>query len=60
MWAFAVSILGLLVSSIYSFVLSKGVEVMGGGAMIFNGVVWAVAIFLLLYSHAQVKVGVLR
>lgn len=60
MWAFAVSILGLLFSSIYSFVLSKGVEVMGGGAMIFNGVIWAVAIFLLLYSRAQVKAGVLR
>ncbi len=60
LWAFAVSIFGLLFSSIYSFVLSRGVEVMGSGAMVFNGVIWLVAIFLFLYSRAQVRSGVLR
>ena len=59
LWAFAVSIFGLLFSSIYSFVLSRGVEVMGSGAMVFNGIIWVVAIFLLVYAVAMKKRGVL-
>ena len=58
-WAFAVAIAGMVVSSLYTLVLSKGVEMMGGGAVVFTLVIWAVAIFLLLYSRAQAKRGVL-
>ena len=61
-WAFGVSILGLGVSSIYNFVLSNGFEVMGAGIglVIFNLVIWTVAIALFIYSRAMVYKGVLR
>jgi hypothetical protein len=59
LWAFGVSLLGLVVSSIYSFGLSNGAEVMGTRDVIFTVVIYVVAIFLLLYSASQVKRGVL-
>lgn len=59
-WSFAISLLGLAGSSIYSFGLSNGAEIMGSGGMVFNAVIWLVAILLLLYSKKQVASGVLR
>jgi hypothetical protein len=59
-WAFALSILGLVFSSLYSFVLSNGIEIMGSGGAIFTVLIWIVAILLLLYAQAQKKSGVLR
>ena len=58
-WAFGISLAGLALSSLYQFVLSSG---MGGGSgeKIFMGVIWAIAIFLLLYARAQAKSGVLE
>jgi hypothetical protein len=58
-WAFAVSIAGMFVSSIYTLLLSEGAQMMGAGGMIFTVIIWLVAIFLLLYSRAQAKRGVL-
>jgi hypothetical protein len=58
-WAFAVSIVGLLVTTIYNFGITDGAEIMGTGAIIFSVVIWIVAIFLLYYSWAQAKRGVL-
>ena len=58
-WAFAVSLAGLAVSSIYTLVLSNGAEVMGAGGAVFNAVIWALAIFLLLYARAQATRGIL-
>ena len=58
-WAFAVSLAGAVVSSIYTLVLSNGAEIMGAGATVFSAVIWAVAIFLLLYALAQAKRSVL-
>lgn len=57
-WAFAISLAGLAGSSLYQFVLSEG---MGGGAgdAFFIGVIWLIAILLLIYSRAQAKRGVL-
>ena len=57
--AFAVSLAGLFVSSIFNFGMSNGAEIMGAGGMVFSAVIWVVAIFLLLYSRAQTKSGVL-
>jgi hypothetical protein len=57
--AFAVSLAGMVVNSIYTLLLSNGIEVMGGGGMFFTVVIWIVAIFLLLYARAQAKRGVL-
>jgi hypothetical protein len=58
-WAFAVSIVGMVVSSIYTFGLSEGAKIMGTGGAIFTGIIWVVAVFLLLYARAQAKRGTL-
>lgn len=59
-WAFGVSLLGMVVTSLYTFVLSSGIDMMGPGEMIFTAVIWAVAVFLLLYARAMATRGVLR
>ncbi len=58
-WAFAVSLAGMLVSFGYAFGLSDGAAMMGTGGMVFTAMIWAVAIFLLVYSWAQARRGVL-
>jgi hypothetical protein len=58
-WAFAVSLAGMLVSSIYTLGLSDGAQMMGTGGVIFTVIIWAAAIFLLVYSRAMANRGVL-
>ena len=58
-WIFGVSIAGLLVSTIHSYLLSNGLEMMGTGGLIFSVIIWVVAIFLLLYARAMCNKGVL-
>jgi hypothetical protein len=58
-WAFAVSLAGMLVSSIYTLGLSEGAAMMGAGGVIFTAVIWVVAIFLLVYARAMANRGVL-
>ena len=57
--AYAVSLGGLLVSSIYSYMLTDAMEMMGRGAVFMNIAIWAVAILLLFYAWAMAKKGVL-
>lgn len=57
-WAFGISLAGLAGTSLYQFVLSDGMGE-GSGGVIFAGVIWLIAILLLLYSRAQAKRGVL-
>ena len=52
-WLFGISILGLAVSSIYNFVLSDGMAVMGSGGTTFTAVIWIIALFLYFYSKAM-------
>ena len=52
-WLFGISILGLAVSSIYNFVLSDGMAVMGSGGATFTAVIWIIALFLYFYSKAM-------
>ena len=64
-WAvglFAVSLLGMAVSSLYTYGLSDGVEIMGGGLgqWLFTFAIWLVAIGLYFYARAQRAQGVLR
>ncbi|HSN55286.1 MAG TPA: hypothetical protein VLT32_11470 [Candidatus Sulfomarinibacteraceae bacterium] len=59
-WAFAASLAGMLVSSIYTLGLTDGAQIMGTTGMIFTGVIWVVAILLLVYARAQANRGVLR
>jgi hypothetical protein len=59
---FAVSIVAMPLTTVYSFVLSDGMKVMGGGAgmVIFNAVIFVVGVLLLLYARAVRRRGVLR
>jgi len=59
-WLFGVSILGMVISTIYNFVLSDGLAVMGSGGAIFTAVIWAIALLLFFYARAMAKRGVLR
>lgn len=59
-WAFVLSILGLAVTTYYSYVLSNGWEVMGWFGAIFTVVIWAFTLFLLGYSRKMSQAGVLR
>jgi len=52
-WLFGISILGLAVSSIYNFVLSDGMAVMGSEGATFTAVIWIIALFLYFYSKAM-------
>jgi hypothetical protein len=58
-WLFVIAFAGMIVSSVYTLGMSNGIEVMGFGAAIFTVVIWIVAIFLIVYSRAQSKSGVL-
>ena len=62
-WAvtlFGISILGLAGSTVYSYVLSDGRTLMGEGALMFSGAIWAIVLFLFFYSKAMDKRGVLQ
>ena len=57
--AFAISLIGLAVSSIYTLLLSDGLEMMGGTATFMTLLIWVIAVFLVWYSRQQTKAGVL-
>lgn len=57
--AFTISLVGLAVSSIYTLILSDGLEIMGGTATIMTVVIWVISIFLVWYSKQQAQAGVL-
>lgn len=59
-WAFAVSLLGLAVTTVHNFALSEGAEIMGAAGVGMSVVIWAVALALLAYSLRQRTRGVLR
>jgi len=58
-WLFGLSILGLAGSTIYNFVLTEGLEIMGSAGAIFTAVIWVIALFLFFYARAMAKRGVL-
>lgn len=59
-WAFAVSLLGIVITAFQNFVLDNGVEIMGGGIAIFMSIaVFVIALALLLYARAMAQRGVL-
>lgn len=59
-WAFAASLVGLLVSLLYTYVLSDGYAVGGTMVVVMNLVITAAAVFLLWFSHKMTKRGLLR
>jgi hypothetical protein len=57
---FLVSFLAMVVTSFHNFVLSDGLEVMGGpGALVFSALVFVFALFLYLYARVMRGRGVL-
>jgi hypothetical protein len=58
-WLFGASILGLVFTTVYNFILSEGMAVMGSGGAIFTAVIWAIALLLFFYARAMAKSGVL-
>jgi hypothetical protein len=58
-WAFGVSFVALVVTSIYNFGLSNGAEVMGSTGVIFSVVIWIISILLLVYACWLSRRGVL-
>lgn len=59
---FAASLVGALFTTLYSFGLSDGMKIMGGGVgmVVFNGIILTVSVLLLIYSRSMRKRGVLR
>lgn len=57
--AFGLSLLGMVVSSLYTVVLSDGMTMMGGVGIVFTVVVWVVQIALFLYARRQAANAVL-
>ena len=58
-WAFVVSIAGMVVTTIYNFGMTNGAEIMGSGAMVFSVIIWMIAIFLVVYTWSLAKKDVL-
>jgi hypothetical protein len=62
-WAvtlFGITLAGMVITSVYNFVLTDGMEMMGGGGAAFTAVIWIIAIALFLYARAMAKRRVLR
>ena len=59
---FAVSLLGMVLTNIYSYCLSDWVKVMnpGAGAYIFSAVIFVIGVMLFAYARAMRQRGVLR
>ena len=61
-WAvalFAVSLLGMIVSTAYTVLLSNGLEIMGGSGAAFSAVIFVIGVLLLVYARRMSARGVL-
>ena len=54
-WLFGISILGLATSTVYNFILSDGMAIMGDNAVKITAVIWIIGLFLYFYSSAMAK-----
>ena len=59
-WLFGASIVGMVLTGIYSYVLTDGMALMGTGGAIFTAVIWLIAFSLFFYARAMTRCGVLR
>jgi len=63
-WAvpvFGVSLATFVLTSYYNFVLTNGLEIMGGaGGLIFSAVIFVIAVALFFYARRLARVGALR
>jgi hypothetical protein len=59
-WLFGIAILAMIGTSVYNFVLSDGLAVMGEGGLTFSIVIWVIALLLYFYAVAMAKRRVLQ
>lgn len=59
-WLFGAAIAGMVISTIYNFVITNGIEIMGAVGAIFTAVIWVIALLLFFYARAMARRGVLR
>lgn len=52
-----VSLAAMMSTSVYNFVLSKGLAIMGQGAAVFSSVIFVIALALLLYARWVARRG---
>jgi len=58
---FAVALVAMVITTIYNYGLSNGLEVMGGaGPLVFSIVIFVIGVALVVYSRAMAARGVLR
>jgi hypothetical protein len=58
-WVFALSIVGMVITTIYNFGMTNGAEIMGTGGAIFSALIFIIALFLFFYSRKWGATGVL-
>ena len=59
-WVFLASLVGVVVTTFQNYVLSNGLEVIGGpGAIAFTALIFVVAVALFIYARAMHKRGIL-
>jgi hypothetical protein len=59
-WLFGASIVAMVLTGLYSYVLTDGLAMMGTGGAIFTAVIWLIAFSLYFYARAMARRGVLR
>ena len=59
-WLFAAAIAGMAVSTVYNFVLSNGLEIIGTTGAVFTAVIWVIALLVFFYARAMAGRRVLR
>jgi hypothetical protein len=59
-WLFGTSIVGMVLTGLYSYVLTDGMALTGTGGLVFTAVIWLIAFSLFFYARAMARRGVLR
>ena len=59
-WLFGACIVAMVLTGLYSYVLTDGLALMGTGGAIFTAVIWLIAFSLFFYARAMARCGVLR
>lgn len=59
MWAFGISIAGMVLSTVNGFFLSNGLEIMGNSYLYMSALIWVIAFGLFFYARAMCNKGVL-
>ena len=57
---FVLSLAAMVITAIYNFGLTNGLEIMGTGGAIFTGVIFVIAVLLVIYARAMERRAVLR